>query len=966
MDERQGARLGRAQRQDHQSAGVVPQEIEQRQGFIIEAHILGGVDAARFAQTGKQRRVRHRFGGGAAGVRQDGLQQRFIALEGNHRHAQGAHGQQFLRGQFQDLVGVQQAAQCGREAVEQGQALGTLVQFLGAAQAVLEQARIFERHRRLAGESGGDLDMFIGVEIGLGFFEGDQADHFAFGHQWDAHPRKARRFQRGEARVCAHIPHGDGTPGADHFLEQGAVGHTYVQAEKLVRVREAARRVHGQLVFFPHPQRGSLIGQDGRQLVEQGGDQFAALQAGGDGGGHVGERLQLAGAFFRGLHQPDVFEGERHLLRKRHQQGFIAGFEGRGRVEVIQRQHAQVLPARQDGDEQAGDGQAAAGHAAVAQKSVGAERIVARQVQLVHAAGLPACEDRAGQGFAGGEGDFLHPLVVGIPGNGARRQPQGLGVPQQHRPGVGGGDDAAGAVEQGAQDGIRVQSAQLAAEIEQEVHFLQAAACFAEQGNILQNNRGLARDLVIDLAILVGQAGHRFGRDGQDAGHDAILDFDGQADNALGAQAGQERGVAPFIVFLQAGDDDRLARLQDRAQGIALAKERFRVGVFRRASQDLQQARPFGRFLGDQRHRHAQLGQHLASQRQERRGRVQLAADGFGDGQPGADTLGAAIQVMDGDGLVEVLAQERGQVVLCDGEQALLALQAGIQRVNAAFHLQQAALVEHGQFGLRGKDLQRAQRGAVGTQAVARRVHAQQAERLSLWIFERDQQEILRIPVLRGFGAVGGVQRYYRMHVRGDYGGLVGGNEIGMADLEFGAEQLLDALQGLFAREQFLQRLGGQAHARHALELSAFRFVDAEQRDIEWRGLLDGCGDREQGLVERAFEIGGRGNFRKMREGGGAPFQLFGGQGLFLEAARIAQCNRGLQCQGLERFERGLVEKIRGGCVQVDHAQCFALVCDRHNQRRTCLRVRGIEQGALEIGDQQRLAAGEYLPRQRG
>ena len=56
-----------------------------------------------------------------------------------------------------------------------------------------------------------------------------------------------------------------------------------------------------------------------------------------------------------------------------------------------------------------------------------------------------------------------------------------------------------GAFEQGAHDLLRVKPAQLAAEIEQQIDLLQAAARLIEQGNVLQDDRGLAGDLVIDL-----------------------------------------------------------------------------------------------------------------------------------------------------------------------------------------------------------------------------------------------------------------------------------------------------------------------------------------------------------------------------------------------------------------------------------------------------------------------------------
>ena len=71
------------------------------------------------------------------------------------------------------------------------------------------------------------------------------------------------------------------------------------------------------------------------------------------------------------------------------------------------------------------------------------------------------------------------------------------------------------------------------------------------------------------------------------------------------------------------------------------------------------------------------LGQRLASQRLQCRGGIQLAADRFGNGQPRPDTLGALVEVLDRDGLIQVLAQQDGQIILGQADQALLSLQAG-------------------------------------------------------------------------------------------------------------------------------------------------------------------------------------------------------------------------------------------------------------------------------------------------
>ena len=91
----------------------------------------------------------------------------------------------------------------------------------------------------------------------------------------------------------------------------------------------------------------------------------------------------------------------------------------------------------------------------------------------------------------------------------------------------------------------------------------------------------------------------------------------------------------------------------------------------------MHQARSLAAHLRHHGNRHAQLGQCFPSQCLKGRGRIQLAADRFGNGQAGTDALAALIQGLDGNGLVQVLAQEHRQIVLGQADQALLALEAG-------------------------------------------------------------------------------------------------------------------------------------------------------------------------------------------------------------------------------------------------------------------------------------------------
>ncbi len=124
----------------------------------------------------------------------------------------------------------------------------------------------------------------------------------------------------------------------------------------------------------------------------------------------------------------------------------------------------------------------------------------------------------------------------------------------------------------------------------------------------------------------------------------------------------------------------------------------------------------------------------------------------------------------------------------------------------------------------------------------------------------RTMQEIFRVPGIRGLWPVRGGQGTNGMHIRRDDRGLVGRDEIGMSDLKFGRSNCWMPWQWLFVREQFLQRFRRHAHACHALEQSALRFIDAQQRDLEGGGLLYGGGNGIQGFFKRAVQVRGRGD----------------------------------------------------------------------------------------------------------
>ena len=103
-------------------------------------------------------------------------------------------------------------------------------------------------------------------------------------------------------------------------------------------------------------------------------------------------------------------------------------------------------------------------------------------------------------------GDAFHRFIVRIPGNGFGINLPGVFIPDQYHTCMCCVQGTPGAFEQ-ARTIRPIQAAQLAAEIEQQVHFLQAAARLIQQGNVLQDYGRLARDLVIHLQVSSVNAG---------------------------------------------------------------------------------------------------------------------------------------------------------------------------------------------------------------------------------------------------------------------------------------------------------------------------------------------------------------------------------------------------------------------------------------------------------------------------
>ncbi len=527
------------------------------------------------------------------------------------------------------------------------------------------------------------------------------------------------------------------------------------------------------------------------------------------------------------------------------------------------------------------------------------------------------------------------------------------------------GDHAARAFEQRLEHLVRRQACDAAAEVEQQVHFLQAAAGLVEQEDVLQDDRGLPRDLEVDLAVFVGKGGQRLGGDGQHGGHHLVADRNRQADHAFGPQCRQQGCVAPLFVFVEVGNQDRVARLQDDTQRVTLTEQGFHVGGARDASQRRHQARTLGRVLGHQGGRHAQLGERLGGERLERRGGVQLAADRFGDGQARADALGAAFEVVQGDGLLEVLAQQHGQVVLADAEQLLLTLDAVGERRDAGLEGVQAARVADEQGGLGGKALGQFDGGKVGPQTVGGIVQADEAQEFALRVFERDEQEIVRIPgVLRRSGHAF-IARIHVVHVGRQDGRLVSGDEVRAADLELGLHQLLDTGQWLFAGQQLVQGFLGKAHACDASQHARLRLEEAYQHHAEGGGRADALRQRVHGLLHRDVLVQGLTDLGQLGEGFSAAAQQLGALALLLVLLGVVDGDGRLGCHHLHDLDRLRAEERRLVRVQIQQAHHVALMQDGYHQRRTNVVVRRVSAACVEIVHHQRLPRLDHLAVER-
>ena len=240
------------------------------------------------------------------------------------------------------------------------------------------------------------------------------------------------------------------------------------------------------------------------------------------------------------------------------------------------------------------------------------------------------------------------------------------------------------------------------------------------------------------------------------------------------------------------------------------------------------------------------MGQGLPSQRQQGRGGIQLAADRLGDSQPCPNPLGSLVEVLNGDRLIEILAQKDGQIVLGQADQALLPLEAGSESIRSHPQIREAGIIRDGERNLGGEDFQRFDGCPVWTQTISGGIHAQQAQGHALIVLQRDDQKIIWVP-----GGVGG-SRAARLldadhvYICRDNRCVIHRDEIGATDLELWLEHLLDARQRLLSCHQFGQRFRRKSDACYASQQSAFWLINADQNCLERRCFTNAFGNRSE------------------------------------------------------------------------------------------------------------------------
>jgi len=319
--------------------------------------------------------------------------------------------------------------------------------------------------------------------------------------------------------------------------------HVDSQTNALLAVGEAFRRPdHHALglagdvvrVFLPQPQRAGIVGKDILELVQQGGGELLGAQAGGNRGRHMGQCLKLVRALAGRLVQAGVFEGNGGLLGQRGNHGQVAITKGAGSLGIVEDQHAQgsgphlgdlrieggTAPAHTglNGHHQAGNGQAPARGIAVVQQVGCTQIVMASEFNLFDIGRLLLFEDLSRKPFTRLVGHAEQLFCPGIAIGGLGHQDALSLIPQGDHGHLCPGDGVHGAFQQGAEDAARIQAAQLAAEIEQQVHFIQPTGGIILQAQVLQGNCHLAHHQLEKLLILSGKGGCVILADGQQGG----------------------------------------------------------------------------------------------------------------------------------------------------------------------------------------------------------------------------------------------------------------------------------------------------------------------------------------------------------------------------------------------------------------------------------------------------------------
>ncbi len=291
----------------------------------------------------------------------------------------------------------------------------------------------------------------------------------------------------------------------------------------------------------------------------------------------------------------------------------------------------------------------------------------------------------------------------------------------------------------------------------------------------------------------------------------------------------------------------------------------------------------------------------------------------------------------------------RGQIqaALIGAQLQYLALQA----------LYVPAALDH-QTGLHGKQFQRLEGRPVGAATVPRHIQAHHAQRHPFGVVQRHQQQITVLPAT-GLVLIQQRQDVDKMHVGRDDGFMIGRNIVRRADLEFRQEELRHTPPGLGALARIFPQATGQPGGGNPAQRVGLGVIHTDQYHLERGGVGDGACDKRERLFERLVGADHLRDLEQLPQRIHLTAQQHRPPRLILVLYGIAQGHRRLRGQRLGNFNRGMIETMRGKCMQHQQPGRALLIDDRQNEHRLHALMRRPDALLINIGNVIRLDAFE-------